>query len=374
MTIIVLYILSFLLVEYISKHFYGERMQRNVQLVLCFLMLFVFFSFRDLPVLNDTAHYYRYSRAMYTNGKFEDIPWYTFNSAEIFEEGFQIFTRFIGRFIWSDPYALIFVASTITTISLLWFLKSSTPHIAFALFVLFAGGPLTGYYTAMRQSLAVTISYMLYVCYKKGYFKRALLCGIIAYFFHHSAIMLVLPIVLYHIPFTKRNIAFIMGGTGVAAMMAYTLLALLGYSSSKYFDEGLARTAVPLAQILDTLFVFGCLAVYYFYNSKQEEVGKEDKLFVSFALSALVINIVAIPCLILFRFAMYFSQYAVILFVNSLYKAESGSRGKPLKWIVIIVLMARTIIVLTYRNNWSHLIPYSFFDFGLKYHQTLLGY
>lgn len=373
MTTIVLFILSFLLVEYISKHFYGERNQRNVQIVMCFLLLFVFFCFRDLPVLNDTAHYYRYSREMYQNGKFEDIPWYTFDSSQRFEEGFQILTRFIGRFIWDDPYSLIFVTSLITTISILWLLKASTPHIAFALFVLFAGGELTVYYSAMRQSMAVTMSYMLYVSYKNGYFMRALLCGGIAYFFHHSATMLVLPIVLYYIPFTKRNLTIMMIGTLVAAAGAYTILAVLGYSDSSYYDSGLERATVPLAQILNTIFVFGCLAVYL-YNSKQEEIGKEDKLFVSFALSALIINIVAIPCLILARFSMYFAQYAVILFVNSLYRAESGSRAKTLKWAVIIVLMARTVIVLTFRNEWSHLIPYSFFDFSLEHHQTQFGY
>ena len=60
MSVIILFCLSFLLVEYISWHFKGEKVQKNTQIVMCFLLLFIFFGFRDLPILNDTAHYYRH--------------------------------------------------------------------------------------------------------------------------------------------------------------------------------------------------------------------------------------------------------------------------------------------------------------------------
>ena len=56
MSVIILFCLSFLLVEYISWHFKGEKVQKNTQIVMCFLLLFIFFGFRDLPILNDTAH------------------------------------------------------------------------------------------------------------------------------------------------------------------------------------------------------------------------------------------------------------------------------------------------------------------------------
>lgn len=52
MSVIILFCLSFLLVEYISWHFKGEKVQKNTQIVMCFLLLFIFFGFRDLPILN----------------------------------------------------------------------------------------------------------------------------------------------------------------------------------------------------------------------------------------------------------------------------------------------------------------------------------
>lgn len=77
MSVIILFCLSFLLVEYISWHFKGEKVQKNTQIVMCFLLLFIFFGFRDLPILNDTAHYYRHVRHLFSNTPFDNTPWYT---------------------------------------------------------------------------------------------------------------------------------------------------------------------------------------------------------------------------------------------------------------------------------------------------------
>lgn len=162
MSVIILFCLSFLLVEYISWHFKGEKVQKNTQIVMCFLLLFIFFGFRDLPILNDTAHYYRHVRHLFSNTPFDNTPWYTFDSFSNFEEGFQIFLRIIGLVISKEPYSLIIITSFITTASLLWFLNKSTSHVAFAVFVLMTSTLLLGCYSAIRQSLAVSVSYIFY--------------------------------------------------------------------------------------------------------------------------------------------------------------------------------------------------------------------
>ena len=132
---------------------------------MCFLLLFIFFGFRDLPILNDTAHYYRHVRHLFSNTPFDNTPWYTFDSSSNFEEGFQIFLRIIGLVISKEPYSLIIITSFITTASLLWFLNKSTSHVAFAVFVLMTSTLLLGCYSAIRQSLAVSVSYIFYWCY-----------------------------------------------------------------------------------------------------------------------------------------------------------------------------------------------------------------
>lgn len=374
MSVIILFCLSFLLVEYISWHFNGEKTRKNTQIVMCFLLLFIFFGFRDLAILNDTAHYYRHVKHLFSNTLFDSTPWYTFNSASNFEEGFQIFLRIIGLTISKEPYSLIIISSFITTVSLLCFLKKTTPHIAFVVFILLTSTLLFGYYSAIRQSLAVSISYIFYFCYKNKYYKSAIACGVVAYFFHHSSVILILPIILYHIPFTKRNLLIITIVTIASSLGIYQILLFLGYGDSKYLITGMERAAVPLAQLLDALFILVCLLFYYIYRNKHKESEEDDKLFISFALSSLIVNVCAIPCLALFRYGMFFSQYVVVLFVNSLSLSEVNKRICVLKYMAVAILLIRILIVLIYRNEWFHLVPYSFFDFSLEHQNTQFGY
>ena len=244
MSVIILFCLSFLLVE------------------------FIFFGFRDLPILNDTAHYYRHVRHLFSNTPFDNTPWYTFDSSSNFEEGFQIFLRIIGLVISKEPYSLIIITSFITTASLLWFLNKSTSHVAFAVFVLMTSTLLLGCYSAIRQSLAVSVSYIFYWC----------------------------------------------------------------YGDSKYLVTGMEREAVPLAQLLDTLFILACLLFYYIYGNKYKEEIEKDKLYVSFALSALIVNIWALPC-----FSPFPLRYVLLAICGcTLYKQPvSGGSGQAIENIKI---------------------------------------
>ena len=264
MSVIILFCLSFLLVEYISWHFKGEKVQKNTQIVMCFLLLFIFFGFRDLPILNDTAHYYRHVGHLFSNMPFDNTPWYTFDSSSNFEEGFQIFLRIIGLVISKEPYSIIIITSFITTASLLWFLNKSTSHVAFAVFVLMTSTFLLGCYSAIRQSLAVSVSYIFY----------------------------------------------------------------WRYGDSKYLVTGMEREAVPLAQLLDTLFILACLLFYYIYGNKYKEEIEKDKLYVSFALSALIVNIWALPC-----FSPFPLRYVLLAICGcTLYKQPvSGGSGQAIE-------------------------------------------
>lgn len=374
MLIVLLFCFSFLFVEFFSNHFGGKRNRKRVQLLLCFLLLFVFFGFRYLSVLNDTAHYYNYAREVFRSALFDKTPWYYFDSEVRFEEGFQVFTRFLGHFISKDPYVLILVTSLITTITTLWFLKKITANIAFCIFVLLTSTLLFTIYSAVRQSLAISMSYLLFYFYQRRRFPQAIFCGIAAYFFHYSAIILILPFILYHIPFTKQKIIAILTATIAISIFIYPVLLILGFGDSRYYETGMDRTSPPIAHILDTIFVVVCLLTYYWVNKRYRLNLADNKLFLSFAFSSLIMNICAIPCLILGRYSLYFSQYAVVLFVNSLFVLPAEKSKKIIIFSVVLILLARIFIVLEYRNEWFHLIPYSFFDFSLEFQRTDFGY
>ena len=58
MVLVFLYFALFLIVHLVAKQFKTVGVARLFQLVACFILLFGFFGFRDITVLNDTPHYY----------------------------------------------------------------------------------------------------------------------------------------------------------------------------------------------------------------------------------------------------------------------------------------------------------------------------
>ena len=58
MAIIFLYFALFLGVHLLARQFVKRGAARLCQIVACFLLLFGFFGFRNITVLNDTPHYY----------------------------------------------------------------------------------------------------------------------------------------------------------------------------------------------------------------------------------------------------------------------------------------------------------------------------
>jgi hypothetical protein len=162
--------------------------------------------------------------------------------------------------------------------------------------------------------------------------------------------------------------------TIIVALTIYQIMAYFGYGDHAYIETSMQRETAPLAKMLDILFISGYLIFYYIYKAKYRAEIVEDKLFVSFGLSALIVSIWSLPLIALSRLSTYFIPYAIILFVNTLYDAEAGKRMKPIKTIAIAILLARLIVILAFKNEWIHLIPYNFFDFNATYQQTIFGY
>ena len=142
MLLLALYFISFLAVDYISKHINGYSQKRYFQLIACFILLFVFFGFRGLPVLNDTAHYYAhlYNHLRYQSYFDESI--FTTDPHERFEYGYLVWIHFITRYIWCDPYSIILISAFIVTIANLLLSITSKFNIFFSTIVAIIGSAL----------------------------------------------------------------------------------------------------------------------------------------------------------------------------------------------------------------------------------------
>ena len=165
MLVVVLYALLFPLVSLTSKVFVHARTQKIYQVLLCFVLLFGFFGFRDIAVLNDTPHYYGsyYLKSLYTSYRNESI--FAFHLSDKFEYGFQVLVHFLIKYVSRSPYTIIIFSAFVITISNLWFIQRKTQDVAMTCFFMLIGYVFFMQYCVIRQAFAIAIFYVAYCCY-----------------------------------------------------------------------------------------------------------------------------------------------------------------------------------------------------------------
>ena len=134
MAVIFLYFALFLGVHFLSKQFKHPGAAKLFQLIACFVLLFGFFGFRDITILNDTSHYcsfYNY-KAHISSYKEESI--FVFHLTDRFEYGFQVLVHFLIKYVSVEPFTIIIFSSLVITIGNLWFFSNHTRDIALMCF------------------------------------------------------------------------------------------------------------------------------------------------------------------------------------------------------------------------------------------------
>lgn len=363
-----LYLLSFLFVYILTKKWnISAKIRKNVQVVSCFFLLFIFFGFRDIGILNDTAHYYEHFQKNICYADFVKSKIWEYDSYDRFEAGYLIYENIVGH-LWNNPYAIIMISSWIITVTWIYFVKDENVPVALIFFVIMVSGIINIHYSGIRQGLAVCI---FFLAFKQFYQKNKLfyftLACIFAYTFHSSALVLFLIIFLRNLQLNKKNIrAFLVGFVLLAFSLNY-IFEILGFSGSIYYTEAQERETLPIAHIF--IVVYSSLMMIL---SRKSELNRTKKYEIYWWLSLLNIGFrfLSVFIGILGRYTNYFAIFTIVLFVNSLVECEN--KGKHIA--LILVLFAYVFVSLHLRPEWSHLIPYSFYDFNLNYHNTDTGY
>lgn len=348
----------------------GSKQKHKTKCVLSFLLLISFYAFRGLSVLNDTSHYYESQQELIESGELNDHFFIYYDILNRFEPGFQVFQRFIAQYIWDNPYAIILFSAIIISFSLVYIAQYHTEHIGFAIFFLLQLGGAMGQFTAIRQAFAVIVFYFIMeLCIKK---KRiyAILLVPFAMLFHKYAFVLLVPVLLSYFKASKIKIILI-------SIIAYVLMALLsgiidmlGFGNSRYVDESFDHT--PLAVIVEVLTTI-MVAYICIILKKQYKVEPINDLFIWVFVLSIICSLYSMSIPIFTRFQLYFKPYIALFLIYYLDRVSHVTRTRVVFFLATI-LLANLLIVLIFRNEWSHMVPYSFFDFTETNPETQFGY
>ena len=375
MVFLSVYFASFLLIDYLSKNITDKEQSRYFQITCCFVLLFGFFGFRGLSVLNDTSHYYEHFYQATKYQTFFDRSIFE-PTKERFEYGFLVWERFIGNFISKDPYSIIIISALIVTVVNLWFIDKNTNKIAFT--ILLTLSSLITEYAALRQGYAVCIFLISYkfLCEKK-YVPYFLLC-IVAYNFHNSALILFALPLITRLNLDKKNVSIVIIAGIAIALLIYPLLNAMNVESH-YITSNQERETLPIASIIDTTLI--CLVLFVVYDiNRKFKIKLKDKNIIWMSIMCLCMSIIGIPFLIFMRMTPYFKVFAFLAVARSLYDDNNRetpyqrSYTKKVAAIVALMFLGRLILMVALKNEWHHMNPYNFYDFIEGFHNCKFGY
>lgn len=370
MIFIILYILIYYIV---GVYLYNQKNNgvkyRKMHFLICFLLLFIFFGFRDLPILNDTAHYYREYQERVQE---KPLSVFDINILHRYGVGYQAFVNFLIVYISKNPYTIIIVSSLFVSLFMTYGLKKYIWNIGLFCFFLLSSGNLLFFYSAIRQSLASIIFFFAYEKLCKGKYLLYIILFVIAFSFHNSAIILFLPLIFRLIKFNKRNLVVFVTLFLFAIYLMDMFIGLFGFGDTAYLDDDRQRETFPIAilvYVLIDLFYILC----FYYIGKKYGIARPNDMTLWMSTTMVLLTVSAIPLGIAGRFSMYF---CVFFFIMMMYYLDRIPRSKKNNYLFLFfcISMSRIIVELIVKPEWNHLYPFSFFDFFATSYETEYGY
>jgi len=376
MVLIFLYFILFLIVHLISKQFKQVGSARLFQLVACFVLLFGFFGFRDITVLNDTSHYYGfyYQKAHLLSYKTEPIT--TFHILDKFEFGFQMFVHILVQYVSKNPYTIIILSSFIITIGELWVIDKYTKDIAKVCFYMLIASFFFTHYCVIRQAFALIFFYAAFGYLENHKTIKYYVLILCASMFHYSALFLFLIPILMRLKPTKKNATIVIGIALLLAAFLFEILSLLGLRDHPYYQNAIQKGALSVIGLADLVFMCIILSLCVIAR-KKNNVPIPSPLYFWICIMALCVCIVAPVLYPLSRINEYLWPF--ILFQLFRYIDPAAMRNTPstmqakgynnlLRLIVVIIFATKLITINTLRPEWLHVDDYKFYDFSKTHH------
>lgn len=377
MAIIFLYFALFLGVHLLTRQFVKRGAARLFQLVACFLLLFGFFGFRNITVLNDTPHYYGAYYQLTHLKNYVESSIFTYRILLSFEYGYQVLQHTLIKYVSKEPFTIIIFSSLMITWGNVKFISRQTRHIALALLMILLSGVLFDQYCLIRQSFALMFFYAAYPYLKLDRWKPYVALIICAAFFHLSALVLLILPIVQHIPISKRNVAIVLGIAVLISITVYELFNLLGLGDTKYFLMNIKRNTFPIGAVLDgTLMLTLLMTCLWLY--RKMGMTSYDKTTFWIGICGLCVCIITPSFLSFFRLNIFVWPIIYITFFRFVdaddqmtdYGAQNQCQAlrRQMMMMVMGLLAMRMAMILMFRNEWYHLVPYSFYDFSDRFH------
>lgn len=299
-----------------------EKPNRNLSIILFFLIYFVILALRRSDVGTDVGGYLAHFERAQGYSLFQYLQFYSN------EHGFYILNKFISLFTQNEQiYLTIIAAITVFPLMYLYYKESEDQMLTISFFIILPVFVML--FSGLRQSIAIALMVPAYYLVKSRKPIKFVLIVLLATLFHLSTLIALLLYPVYHMKWSRKMLIWII--PSMVILYAYNaqiykfLVVFLGDEYSAYsevYDTG--------AYMMLMLFLL-CLVFSYFLL--EDEYADEETL----GLRNILVLVAAIQCFaasnpIASRMNYYFMIFVPILIPKVINRSSLKNR----KWCIII--------------------------------------
>lgn len=331
--------------------------------VVFFVLAFIFATFRDETIGNDTGGYVQFFQLSTLYDSFSSLLDIT-----RFEPGYVLLNYIVSRF--TDDYTVFFfVCNAIGFVCTIYFFRTYCLNKNAWPFLWLIWGTLYWSFSAVRAALAMCLLFLYFDAVLKNRLFRAIIWLLVAGSIHYSAF--VCGIVLFlRLPVLQRVkkhkfllvIGFLCIGIFLSKLMSFLPDAYSGY----YTDSQWAEGGVRVASIMNFIFLgMTYLSSSINLNSRIKNISSDVVSSWKYYYDFRSIFLVGFGFSFLELFFNQFNRIEMFFIpLISIYIVDSFRYVTLLKKIAIIILMTIVAIYQIYafviRPEWLSIFPYMF--------------
>lgn len=316
--------------------------------ILAMLPMFIMIGFRSGNLGADTNGYL--NNFIYVNS----TPFSEVLETSRMEKGYLIFVKLI-TYITKYPLVYQLICTFIYFIGVLEFAKTLDKKDVF-LFIFFVCtlGLFFFMFTGVRQSLAMSICLFGYKYSQRRKIIPFILCVLLAFCFHKSAILFIVVYFMVKMKVTWYNtVAY---AVGLWIVTTYLFDIQEWFNEQLEYDYGVEKTNSGgiFVIILALLTVFSMVMIY-----NNHKFNKDIQAFMNINFITVFFWLLRLQTRVAERPSMYFMFMSCALYAYGLNCIKNNQQRFIFKFIIIVLSM----LFYVYRLNYSYsgLVPYKFY-------------
>lgn len=282
---------------------------------------------------DDTSIYYSYFKRDYDKS-FEEI-WRDENKDPIY----YIFIKCLSLIFGNDFHAVLVVCAAIYVIPVCILIKKESPDAMVSLVLLITMSYFFFSMNGIRQSLAMGFLTLAYFPLKDRKPLRFILLVAAAACFHKTALVFLIAYPMSKLGFNKLSLSCYAGLFILCLFWGKDVMEVITSSAAKYDERlqyyELGRTTLTYSGLIQ-LSLLTIFALFY----RKRLLAKDKNNGILFQLMFLAIIFQSLADIIaeMFRVAMYFSMFMIIL-IPRIFPVVAANDRKPLKYTLVSLLL-----------------------------------